>query len=310
MARQRAGRGPVIQRVWLASYPKSGNTWLRLLLANIGQAEPVSINGFGGKRGGIASARDWFERALHLSSGLLTHDECDALRPLMYAAGDPAAAARPPAPTPVGHLSFCKVHDAYHRLTDGRPLLGGAAGALAAVLIVRDPRDVAASFANHLGRDIDHAIRVMADPSAGLCDILTAQRNQLRQRLSSWSGHAASWLKQQDVPVHLVSYEALHRDPVRTLIEALGFCGVSLDVTDAARAVSFADFDVVRTQEEREGFREAPSYDGGSGRFFRSGRAGGWREELTDDQARAIERAHGAMMRRLGYDLCFPEIIE
>ncbi len=48
---------------WLASYPKSGNTWFRLLIANLRQDAPVDINDLP-RQGGIASARAWFDNAM------------------------------------------------------------------------------------------------------------------------------------------------------------------------------------------------------------------------------------------------------
>lgn len=294
-------------RFWLASYPKSGNTWLRLLLANIGREEPVSINGFGGRHSGIASAREWFERALHLPSALLTHAECDLLRPLVYSSDDIMTEETKARPRLLEDISFCKVHDAYDLLGDGAPMMAGRDGAAGAILIVRDPRDIVASLANHLGRGVDQAIRVMSDPDAALCDIVTGQRNQLRQRLRSWSEHTASWLQQRDIPVHLVRYEALHHDPVRTLTDAVAFCGVSLSEADALRAVAFADFGGLRSQEDGEGFREAPIFNDESARFFRNGKSGGWRDELSVEQVRAVEAAHGQTMQQLHYSLHYPE---
>lgn len=295
-----------MRRYWLASYPKSGNTWVRLLIANIGRAEPASINAFGGRRSGIASAREWFEHALHLPSGLFTHDECDRLRPLVYAAGSDNEAGHEAAASPLTDLQFCKVHDSYSVLGDGNPLLAGAAGAQGAIVVVRDPRDIASSLANHLGSDLDHAIRFMADRNAGLCDTVRAQRNQMRQRLHGWSDHVGSWLDQTDLPIFVVRYERLLAEPTSALSDALEFCHSPVPGDLIERAVEFASFDRLREQEEREGFREAPAA-GATSRFFRRGEAGGWREDLSENQIRAIESAHGAMMQRLGYPLEYGE---
>ena len=68
--------------VWLASYPKSGNTWFRMLIANLlAQDEtPADINDLPECRD-IASAREWFDQATMIEAGLLTHNEVDCLRP-------------------------------------------------------------------------------------------------------------------------------------------------------------------------------------------------------------------------------------
>ena len=111
---------------------------------------------------------------------------------------------------------------------------------------------------------------------------------------------AASWLDQTDIPVHLVRYEDLQIDTVAMLRRALQFAGQAATDDEICRAVRFADFARLKQQEEEKGFREAPPQLGA--RFFRRGEAGGWRDELTPDQAARIVAAHGAVMRRLGYD--------
>jgi hypothetical protein len=74
-----------MRTVWLASYPKSGNTWLRMLIANLSAVDdrPVDINDLP-ERGGIGSARGPFDYLTLVDSSLLTHDEIDALRPRVY----------------------------------------------------------------------------------------------------------------------------------------------------------------------------------------------------------------------------------
>jgi len=77
----------VIRTIWLASYPKSGNTWFRMLVANLSanDGKAVDINNLP-ERGGLAGARAPFDYLTLLDSGLLTHDEIDDLRPRVYEA--------------------------------------------------------------------------------------------------------------------------------------------------------------------------------------------------------------------------------
>src|SRR3546814_1967224 len=62
--------------------------------------------------------------------------------------------------------------------------------------------------------------------------------------------------------------------------------------------LEFASFKTLQSQEAESGFIEKSLH---SRRFFRSGRAGGWRETLTPGQAAAIEHLHAEQMRRFGY---------
>lgn len=273
--------------VWLASFPKSGNTWFRIFLANLAAGEngPADINNLD-ERGGIASSRHEFEAATMLDSGLLPHDVLDRLRPRVYEhiAGE------------AKEQRWIKVHDAYTKLPDGEPMLGRAAQAV--VYLVRDPRDVAVSLAHHSNTTIGEAITAMCDTGYAFCHSTRGQPNQLRQQLLSWSGHAQSWMDQSDVPVHAVRYEALHADPMTHFRAALAFAGRPVTDEEIARAIRHADFSELQRQEGERGFGEGPRRDAP---FFRAGRVGGWKDVLSAEQVALIQSAHAPMMRRLGY---------
>ena len=290
--------------IWLASYPKSGNTWFRMLVANLSakDGQPVDINDLP-ERGGIASARGPFDHLLLIESGLLTHDEIDSMRPLVYE--ELARGAEDDEydnPQDVSPVRFVKTHDAYTFTSKREALLAGPRGASGAIVIVRDPRDVAPSFANHSGSNIDEAIRFMNDPKSAFCAKPGRQHNQLRQQLPGWSGHVASWLDQTDIPIHLIRYEDMQADTAGTLARALAFAGRAASQEEIRRAVAFADFGQLKAQEAEKGFREAPR-PRPDGRFFRRGKSGAWHDELTAEQVMLIESEHAPMMRRLDYEL-------
>src|SRR5581483_227470 len=158
------------------------------------------------------------------------------------------------------------------------------------------------SLANHNRTGIDEAVAFMNSRDTAFCAKPARQHNQLRQQLLDWSGHAASWLDQTDIPVHLVRYEDMQADTAQVLRRALVFAGRAATDAQIERAVAFARFDELKRQEQDKGFREAPQ-SRGDGNFFRRGIAGAWRDELTPEQIGRIETAHGDMMRRLGYRL-------
>lgn len=283
---------------WLASYPKSGNTWFRIVAANLwsGSDSPIDINRID-STDAIASARPRIDERCLIETGLLSHDEIEWLRPIFYAyaaqraGSDCAAKWRAP-------VRLVKTHDAYTRLPDGKPLMAGRDGAAGAILFVRDPRDVACSFANHLSISIDATIRHMANPDYCLAGGTDRLPYQLRQRLLGWSGFAESWLDQCDIPVHLVRYEDMLAAPAPTIRAAFEFCGVAPDPARFDRAVAWASIDQLQRQEAAGGFREAPKK---AKTFFRRGVAGGWHDELDAVQVARIEHDHAPMMRRLGY---------
>ena len=182
----------------------------------------------------------------------------------------------------------------------GEPLLAGRRGADGAIVIVRDPRDVVPSLANHNRISIDDAIARINDKNAAACSQPRRMHEQLRQKLPGWSGHIASWLDQSDIPVYLVRYEDLQTDTVGTFRRALAFAGRPAGDADIRRAVGNADFGELRRQEQDKGFSERPRLSDGA--FFRRGEAGAWRDELTTEQVARIEAEHAPMMQRLGYE--------
>ncbi|MCJ2189229.1 sulfotransferase domain-containing protein [Novosphingobium beihaiensis] len=295
-------------RSWLASYPKSGNTWFRLIVANLDAEDDNSLaTGSSGTPDLMASARAPFDDMLLLESGLLTHDECAALRPLFHRAelmqdgnGVFRQEAERPHSTKMGYR-LTKTHDAWSYLPDGQPVLGGAQAAGNAILMVRDPRDIAPSLANHMGFSIDQAIDFMNDPDASLSGRRHEQTLQLRQLLMCWSEFNASWLDQTSIPVHCIRYEDMQEAPMAAMSAALAACGRAVDTERLRRAIERTSFDTLHKLEEESGFAEA--YRGR--RFFRRGVSGAWRDELTRGQVKRIERNHAAMMDRLGYEAAF-----
>lgn len=269
--------------IWLASYPKSGNTWMRILLSNLfaGTEQAENINALS-LQDGIVGDRSAFEDLTLVDSHLLTAEEVEALRPATHDASAAAAEG-----------AIVKVHDAYSRLADGTPLLGRAARGV--LYVVRDPRDVAVSFAFHQSRSMEWAVDFLNTPTA----FLRATEKQFRQHLGDWSSHVLGWLDQTDVPLHLIRYEDLHSNTMEVFCRALDFLGVSVRQGEVEKAVRHSDFSELKRQERSMGFRERVQ---GQEAFFREGKTGGWHRHLSKDLIRRIETDHAAVMARLGYE--------
>ncbi len=274
--------------VWLASYPKSGNTWFRTFLTNFlrnGDA-PANINDLDG--GPIASARRPFDEAVGYDSGEMTPEEIDRLRPEVYL--HQTREAKEP--------MYCKVHDAYTFLPDGRPLIPPEATACV-LYFIRNPLDVAVSFAHHSGHDrFDRTIRQMRTAENSFCETDATEPNQLRQKLLTWSRHVTSWVDAPAIRVHVARYEDMKLRAEETFGAAVRFAGLPADPERLRKAIEFSRFEVVRKQEEKDGFGERMPR---AKSFFRKGEVGSWRESLTPEQAAMIVADHGTVMRRFGY---------
>jgi len=273
--------------VWLASYPKSGNTWVRLFLTAYTHPEQdeVDINAVDVSL--HAGNRDLFDRVIGLEASDLTPAEIERFRPDVYR--QLAAEAEEPL--------FLKVHDRWRRTPDGGSLFPPETTA-ATIYIVRDPRGVAPSYANHYNLSIDVAIAQMATADHAIAAPTNRLASQLHQPMGSWSQHVTSWLDQAELSVHLVRYEDLHAAPEAHFAEILRRAGLPVDADRLAAALAQTRFERLQAQEAAVGFRERLS---AAPRFFRQGRPDRWREELTTAQIARIERDHGAVMERLGY---------
>jgi aryl sulfotransferase len=270
--------------LWLASYPKSGNTWFRAFVANLkhGDKGPVDINDLPIP---IASSRRIFDDAAGVESTELTAEEIARFRPRVYRRLAETSA----------ETVFLKIHDAYTLLPDGEPLIPTDATA-GAIYIVRNPLDVAISYAHHSSKPVDRIIANMGPRDVEFSDELPA--GQLIQRLLTWSQHVLSWIDQQAFPVHVVRYEDMQERPLETFTAAVRFCGLPCDPGHVRRALDYSSFEELQKQELEFGFKErlerAPS-------FFRQGKAGAWREVLSPSQIARITHDHEAVMERFGY---------
>ncbi len=276
--------------IWLASYPKSGNTWFRAFLANLlSDADtPVDINAL--DTGPISSARMPLDEVLGYDSSDLTHDEVDRLRPALYARlAERASPERP---------LFVKVHDAYSELPDGRPLFPPAVS-IGVIYLVRNPLDVCVSLSHHAGRsEYQKTVEVMNQKDHCLAGRPGHRSAQLRQRTCDWSGHVRSWIDAPGHTVHVVRYEDMKSRPLETFTAAAWAFSLPADQDRIRKAIRFSSFEELKKQEMAHGFRERLHADR---EFFRKGKIGSGRETLSAGQIAQLSSCHAEVMAQFGY---------
>lgn len=264
---------------FVCSYPKSGNTWVRMLVGHYlfgGHKNLLSRTRF------VDNGRTWYQNVSPVPVAELPAGQQVQIRPAAM-----LQLARIAEPTLV------KSHHA--AITVEGVSLFSPLWTERVVVVVRDPRDILPSLADHMGIEMDEAADLMANAEATIQD-----DGGVAHLLTSWSQHVETWLGVESVPVHVLRYEDLHDDTAGELREVLAFLGV--DFADPERieeAVEACAFDRLQQKEAEIGFQEAsPNQD----RFFRKGEAGGWRDEVEPELAARIERDHGEMMDELGYE--------
>ncbi len=270
--------------LWLASYPKSGNTWLRAFLANMiaDPPAPVPINSLPELFLGDSFLMH-IEQLTGRKAEEIAAEEIPQLRRRVH---EWFARSRP-------DNAMVKTHNAVIRV-DGVPLITPSATA-GAIYVVRNPLDVAVSFAHHYQISYDRAVDSLADEAY----VLPPSGGQLTQYLGSWSGHVRSWTRAPGLPLHVMRYEDMAARSYRTFADLAAFMGLPGDKARVKKAVRFSGFGELKRQEKKARFVEARP-DGASP-FFREGRVGGWREVLSPAQVERLVASQETEMRAQGY---------
>lgn len=268
--------------IWLASYPKSGNTWLRAFLHNLLQnpREPIPPNELNKFSLGDAQFA-WYARYTSKGPQEISFEELADIRRFVhrdYTRVSPDSV-------------FVKTHQ-FLGESAGAPLITMEYTA-AAIYIVRNPLDVVLSFADHFGTTIDEAIH---DISLEGC-FTQASESSIPEVINSWSLNVRSWT-QPHRQIHVMRYEDMVRTPEKAFGSLTKFLGLNAPKERLRRAIRFSDFETLRRLEERYGFRERSR---NADRFFRKGKAGQWQAQLREDQAARIVAQHREQMERFGY---------
>jgi aryl sulfotransferase len=273
--------------IWLASYPKSGNTWFRVYLTNLLGKNKKAANINDLLKSTIASSRQMFDEATGLASSDLTKDEIENLRPSVYRYVSKNSE----------ELSFHKIHDAFTLTASGEPIVPPDIS-VGAIYFIRNPLDLVLSFANHTGDSIDDMIELMNNPEYSFCAKTDKLYNQLEQKLLSWSMHINSWIEQEMIPICIMKYEDMQLNPLACFRRATEFSGIPAGDTEIVQALHLSRLDEMQNQEKEFGFRERSPQ---SKVFFKRGGMGAWKNELSSTQVNKIISYHYKTMLQQGY---------
>ena len=267
------------QMIFIASYPKSGSTWLRCFLDAYFMNE-VDINEL------LSTITDDFGPAYDMGDGKMiaeyNFEIQQFLRPMAL-----LRLVKQYLSTDKSIPFFVKTHNA-NLLINGYEMIP-ATLTKSVIFIVRDPRDVLPSFSKHMGVDMDKGVEWMQDKFRMLGGSTKAS-----DFISSWKDHTNSWLNPCAHNVKYFRYEDMISDPISTFTKMLEHAGINPDRERVIEALELVKLSKLKKQEEKEGFSEHSKH--AKGQFF-----GVKHKKITPKQSHILEKECGRIMKKLGY---------
>lgn len=269
--------------IWLASYPKSGNTWVRAFLTNLlsGEDKPVPFEQMSRLINGESAAM-WFRN--FFGEDFPIDDEVAVSRNRAGLQYRLAANVQVPI--------FLKTHS-YLGQAYGHDIINMNA-TRSAIYVIRNPLDVVLSAAPHFNRSIDDTIEMMADEQ-----MRTAPKdNQVFDKVTDWSTHVKSWTQLTNPNLLVLRYEDLLQKPRKYFTKLARFLQLNKSTKEIQRAINNSSFKSLQSLEQKVGFSERSEH---AKSFFRKGQTEQWRTALSEAHVRKIIATHHEQMKRFNY---------
>lgn len=274
--------------IWLASYPKSGNTWIRALLSCYLFDEYHDKNqDVFSKMKIIKSFPKKFAFRGIIDKNYLIKNKLGAYK--YYIQAQEKINKDP-------NLHIIKTHNFCgslngHDFTNKQNTIGS-------IYIVRDPRDVAVSYASFAGISYEESVNLLLNDNR----ISFVDKYYPEVRLS-WKSHLISWLS-FPAPRLLVKYEDLLKNTAGILRDTIIFINqffnnkIIIDEDKIIRVVNECNFSKLQNLEEKIGFDESFIKQN---KFFRKGKEKSWENILSENLIKKIENNFSKEMKKLNY---------
>jgi hypothetical protein len=264
---------------WLSSYPKSGNTWLRIFLANYIKNKFININDIG-FLGYISSSKFIFNKYNNINCSKLSINDRDLMRSNVYQKLNDNSPS----------FLYNKCHDKYDKNIFSSSYSKGI------IYIIRNPLDVVISFSKHYGLSIDDTIKKINNKNHKLSGKINAK--QLRQKLGTWSEHVLSWTKQNEIPILIVKYEDMLDNTFNEFEKIIKFLNLDFDKKRLINSINYSSFDFIKKQEINNGFKEKSDK---SIFFFNNGIKNNYKNYLNQQQINDIINNNYDIMLKFKY---------
>jgi len=280
---------------WLASYPKSGNTWIRSILS----AYLFSNNGnFNFKLLNNIKQFSSNQNILKNDNGLNTQE-------IIYKNWIPSQKKiNQNSGTHIlkTHNALCNING--YNFTDKFNTIG-------VIYIVRDPRNLIISLSNHYEISHEDAYKFIINKKKIIFPKTLEKNNDQQKKdfnfLSDWSSHYISWKNINFCPIKIIKYEDLIKNDREVFISILQFLSkfikVNIDEKKINNVLASTTFDRLSKMENKYGFEEAiiSSKTKKINKFFNLGKENNWKKLLDSKIQIKVENFFKKDMLELGY---------
>lgn len=274
--------------IFISSYPKSGNTWLRCIISALLNNQSGKFNfddliniGLFSRESHFKHFKDLqYQKNGNLNFNFLSNNWIKAQQKIN---------------SENSKIKFFKTHS-IRKISDR--CFTDESVCLGYIYIVRDPRDIAISYTHHCGGDLDVAINTILFNEKNY-----ASHHKANELISTWKKHLFSWNKLNKVPRLFIKYEDMLENTKKILIEIISFINnltnlsIRQDDVFLNNILSSTNFSYLQSLETQNGFKEATANTS----FFRKGTSNQWRSILTKEQKNLIENELKVPMKHLGY---------
>lgn len=279
--------------IWLASYPKSGNTWLRSLIASYFYSKSGNFDFDLLNNIDQFPSAQFFERYDHSFSTI-----------------DSTSGFWIKEQTKINNdkkLRFLKTHNALCKInsnvfTDQNNSLGG-------IYIIRDPRNVISSLSHHYQLNLSEALNFMTDTKRALIE---KKNNRYLGfvPILSWDLHQDSWVNCKKFPILVIRYEDLELKIFETFKKVIQFIinisnlDISFDEAKARNSISSCSFEEMQNLEKSIGFKESiiNKKTGNKITFFNLGKKNNFRKLLDKQMILQLNKIYKTQLEKFNYE--------